>query len=156
MRSLIWRAVGQFVGVQDSVVEIREVVLRVVLVIVVFFVVEGVMWTPFDDEAGGLYPGLLFVECNLFDACNGGVGHRDGRPLVTRDFASGDQGEKEEIALMVSSGREGDGTRGAGAKSAGSGVAGLVNLCIRAKFDAQLQKIRVWLTGENGMRAKGV
>ena len=126
----------EFVGV-DGVVEKNVIVDDGVgwgfVRRVIFGVVDGVVWTPFDDETAVLNEGLTLVVGNRFDARDGGLGDGEFGPPVTRKASAGGERHKKIIAVCVSCRGEGDGA----GTARFYGVAGIVvveNLDVTPEF----------------------
>ena len=73
---------------------------------IVFGVVDRVVWAPLDDETALLNKGLILVEGEGLNTRDGGIGHRNRKPVMTGDLGAGGEGHEVEIALGISGGVE--------------------------------------------------
>ena len=109
---------GELIGIDGIVVVgVKRDVVNVVGVIVeiVDGGVDGLIMSPFNNEAGGLDEGLALFFGKGLNPGDGSVSHRDLGPVMTGNFVACGQRQEEVIALCVAGGREGNGAEGAGA-----------------------------------------
>ena len=115
---IVSSSIGDEIGRFGAVDGVEKVIVKNVsggvggrvVVAVIFRVVDGLIGTPFDDEAALLDGGLVIFDSQRCDAGNGRI--RDGElgPLVSGDFGAGGKGQEMIVALRIPGRIEGNGT----------------------------------------------
>ena len=122
-----WGAVGKEVGefiicdrvIVDGVEGVVNGLIVAVIIMVVDVVVNGLVVSPFDDEAARLDKGLALLFCERSDARNSGVGDWNKGPLVSGNLGTSGKGHEVVVPLGVASVGQCDGAERSGARGVG-------------------------------------
>ena len=122
---------------------------------VIFGVIDGVVWTPFDNEAAVLEERLTIVKGEGVDPGDGGVRNGKFGPTMSGDTGAGGKREEIKRSLGITGGTNGHRAHGAGVWGVGRVMVGK-NLGVCAKFDAHGDEIRARLSRDDNGGAEGV
>ena len=149
--------VGSFVVVQRGEDICERRVSRISawkdVVAIVFRIVDGVVMAPLDHETPFLDQGLFIFYTKSMNACNGGVGHRESRPLMSRNASACGEGHEKIVSLCVPGRSQDDGTERSRASSVGRRII-FEDLDVCAEFEFHVIVVGRSGAGDDSRRAK--